>query len=134
MPLFFAYGAALSRKYVTERCPECKPNVSATLSGFQLVFTGWSRVFHGATASLKPMRGARVKGGIYEVPDSALKKLDTAESFPGQTVKQNIVVNTETGESISCFTYVPAHPAEESKPAPEYLTLMQQGYRDWDLI
>ena len=134
MPLFFAYGAALSRKYMAERCPECKPKVSATVSGYQLVFTGWSRVSHGGTASLKPMRGTRVKGGVYEVPDSALKKLDVAEGFPGQNIKQNVTVNTETGESLACFTYVPAHPTDESKPAPEYLTLLQQGYRDWGLI
>ncbi len=134
MPLFFAYGAALSRKYMAERCPECKPKVSATLSGYQLVFTGWSRVSHGGTASLKPMRGTRVKGGVYEVPDSALKKLDVVEGFPGKNIKQNVTVNTETGESLACFTYVPAHPTDESKPAPEYLTLLQQGYRDWGLI
>jgi gamma-glutamylcyclotransferase (GGCT)/AIG2-like uncharacterized protein YtfP len=132
--LFFAYGAALSRKYMAGRCPECRPTVSATLSQFQLVFTGWSRTSHGGTAALKSLRGAHIKGGIYEVPDSALKKLDAAEGFPSQNVKQNVMVNTETGESLSCFTYVPAHPSDESKPAPEYLTLMQQGYRDWGLI
>ena len=134
MPLFFAFGAALSRKYMAERCPECKPKVSATLAHFQLVFTGWSRVSHGGTAALKPLRGARVKGGVYEVPDAALKKLDVAEGFPGQNIKQTVMVNTETGESLTCFTYVPAHPTEETKPAPEYLTLLQQGYRDWGLI
>jgi gamma-glutamylcyclotransferase len=134
MPLYFAYGAALSRKYMTERCPECKPKVSATLAHFQLVFTGWSRVSHGGTAALKPFRGARVKGGVYEVPDGALKKLDVAEGFPGQNTKQTVMVNTETGESLTCFTYVPAHPAEETKPAPEYLAHLQQGYRDWGLI
>jgi gamma-glutamylcyclotransferase len=134
MPLFFAYGAALSRKYMAERCPECKPKVSATLAHFQLVFTGWSRVSHGGTAALKPLRGARVKGGVYEVPDAALKKLDVAEGFPGQNIKQTVMVNTEPGESLTCFTYVPAHPTEETKPAPEYLTLLQQGYRDWGLI
>ena len=134
MSLFFAYGAALSRKYMAERCPQCKPKVSATLSQYQLVFTGWSRASHGGTAALKPLRGARVKGGVYDVPDIALKKLDTAEGFPAQNTKLNIIVNTETGESLSCFTYVPAHPAEESKPAPEYLVLLQQGYRDWGLI
>ena len=134
MPLFFAYGAALSRKYLAGRCPECRPTVSATLPHYQLVFTGWSRTSHGGTAALKPLRGARVKGGIYDVPDAALKKLDVSEGFPGQNVKQTVTVITETSESLTCFTYVPAHPAEESKPAPEYLALLQQGYRDWGLI
>jgi gamma-glutamylcyclotransferase (GGCT)/AIG2-like uncharacterized protein YtfP len=134
MSLFFAYGAALSRKYTAERCPECKAKVTATLSHYQLVFTGWSRVFRGGTASLKPLRGAHVRGGIYEVPDAALKKLDIAEGFPAQNSKIQVQVNGESGESFACFTYVPAHQAEESKPAPEYLTLLQQGYRDWALI
>ena len=134
MPLFFAYGAALSRKYMAERCPECRPKVSATLAHYQLVFTGWSRIFRGGTASIKPLRGSRVKGGVYDVPDTALKKLDIAEGFPAQNVKQNVMVNIESGESLSCFTYVPAHQAEESRPAQEYLTHLQQGYRDWGLV
>lgn len=132
--MFFAYGAALSRQYMTERCPGCKPKVSATLSQYQLIFTGWSRAFHGAVASLKPLRGSRVKGGIYEVPEACLKKLDAAEGFPSQNVKMNVLVNAETGEPFSCFTYVPAHQAAEGKPAPEYLALLQQGYRDWGLV
>ena len=132
MTLFFAYGVALSRKYMSERCPECQPKVSATLSHYQLVFTGWSRVFRGGTASLKPLRGARVNGGVYDVPDAALKKLDAAEGFPAQYVKQNVMVNTESGTSLTCFTYVLSHQAEENKPAPEYLTLLQQGYPTGD--
>ncbi|KTB47594.1 gamma-glutamylcyclotransferase family protein [Dehalogenimonas alkenigignens] len=132
--LFFAYGAALSRRYMAERCPGCKPKVSAALPHYQLSFTGWSRVFRGGTASLKPLRGSQVKGGIYEVPEAWLKKLDAAEGFPAQNAKINLVVNTETGESISCFTYVPAHQTAESKPAPEYLAILQQGYRDWGLV
>ncbi|MEN8615149.1 gamma-glutamylcyclotransferase family protein [Dehalogenimonas sp. THU2] len=134
MPLYFAYGASLNRKLMAERCPQCRPKVSATLAHYQLVFTGWSRVFRGATASLKPMRGAHVRGGVYDVPDTALKRLDIAEGFPAQYVKQNVMVNTESGESLSCFTYVPAHQADEGKPAPEYLSLLQQGYRDWGLV
>ena len=119
---------------MAERCAGCQPKVSATLSNTQLVFTGWSRVFHGATASLKPFRGAHVRGGVYEVPDAELKKLDAAEGFPAQYIKQNVTVNTETGESLTCFTYAPAHQSAEGKPAPEYLALLQQGYREWGLV
>ncbi|MGI2335978.1 MAG: gamma-glutamylcyclotransferase family protein [Dehalogenimonas sp.] len=134
MPLFFAYGAALSRKHMAGQCPGCKAKVSATLSQYQLVFTGWSRVYRGATASLRPLRGAHVNGGVYDVPETALKRLDIAESFPTQNTKINVVVNTESGESLNCFTYVPKHQAAEGKPAPEYLAILQQGYRDWGLI
>jgi len=134
MPLFFAYGAALDRAYTAQRCPECRPKASAALSHYELVFTSWSRIYRGGTASLRPLRGARVRGGVYDVPESALKKLDAAEGFPAQNAKMNVIVNTETGESLSCFTYVPAHQAEESKPAPEYLALLQRGYRDWGLV
>ncbi|TFG47111.1 MAG: gamma-glutamylcyclotransferase [Dehalococcoidia bacterium] len=134
MSLYFAYGAALDRKHLARQCPECSPKVSATLSHHQLVFTGWSRVYRGATASLRPLRGAHVKGGVYDVPDSAIKKLNIAENFPTQNTKINILVNTESGESLNCFTYVPMHQAAEGKPAPEYLALLQQGYRDWGLI
>lgn len=134
MALFFAYGASLNRRQMARQCPACRPTVSAELVHYQLVFTGWSRVYRGATASLRPLRGARVKGGIYEVPETALKKLDAAELSPAQTVKLNVTVYTEDGRSVECFTYVPAHQSAEGQPAPEYLALIQQGYRDWGLI
>ncbi|ADJ26689.1 conserved hypothetical protein [Dehalogenimonas lykanthroporepellens BL-DC-9] len=134
MALFFAYGAALNRRQTTRQCPACRPKVTAELPHYQIVFTGWSRVYRGATASLRPFRGARVKGGVYEVPETALKKLDAAESFPAQSVKMNVTVFTEAGEQLECFTYVPAHQSAEGKPAPEYLALIQQGYRDWGLV
>lgn len=134
MSLFFAYGTSLNRQYMARHCPQCKPKVSATLAHYQLVFSGWSRIYRCATTSLRPLRGAHVKGGVYEVPDSALNKLDKVENYPTQNTKINIIVHTETGESLSCFTYVPVHQADEGKPAAEYLKLLQQGYRDWALV
>lgn len=131
---YFAYGSNLNRQQMKERCPESQPKLSATLHHYRLIFAGWSRQWRGGTASIKPMRGERLPGGIYEITESDLKRLDRYEGCPESHDRIKVIVNTDTGEAIEAFTYVRTRQAEETKPAPEYLKIIQQGYRDWGLI
>ena len=66
---YFAYGSNLSKKQMSERCPDSKPMFIATLPNHQMVFAGWSRKWRGGVASLKTFRGAKVPGAIYEVTE-----------------------------------------------------------------
>ncbi len=115
-----------------ERCPEAKPRFTATLHHFKLVFCGWSRQWRGGVASIKPFRGERIDGGVYEVSESCLKRLDNFEG-PSYT-RQNIKVNTELDGLIEAVTYVKTRELEETKPSAEYLAIIQQGYRDWGIV
>ena len=38
------------------------------------------------------------------------------------------------GEPVEALTYLRHNPGDAARPSPEYLTLIQQGYKDWRLI
>jgi len=131
---YFAYGSNLNKKQMLERCPESKPMFIATLHNYKLVFTGWSRQWRGGVASIKPFRGERVIGAIYEISDRDLRRLDSYEGYPGNYNRLNITVFDEDGEPIKAITYVKSGQLEETQPSKEYLSLTQQGYRDWGIV
>jgi gamma-glutamylcyclotransferase (GGCT)/AIG2-like uncharacterized protein YtfP len=131
---YFAYGSNLNRKQMLERCPDSKPMFIAILHNYKLVFVGWSRQWRGGVASIKPFRGERVFGAIYTLSDRDLRRLDNYEGCPGNYNRLNITVFDEDGEPIKAITYVKSEQLEETQPSKEYLSLIQQGYRDWRIV
>lgn len=130
---YFAYGSNLSRKQMGERCPGGKPKFGVVLPNYKLIFTGWSRVWKGGTASIKPFRGEKVKGAVYELSENDFKKLDKYEDYPVSYDHLNVIVWTEDGDQMEAVTYIKKVQFPETKPSPEYLAVVQQGYRDWDI-
>ena len=128
---YFAYGSNLNRKQMLERCPDSKPMFVATLHNYKLVFVGWSRQWRGGVASIKPLRGERVLGAIYEGSEECLRRLDKYESSYNRL---NVTVFDEDGEPIGAITYIKAVQSEETQPSKEYLAIIQQGYRDWRIV
>ena len=131
---YFAYGTNLNRKQMLERCPDSKPKLTATLHNYKLVFVGWSRQWRGGVVSIKPFRGERVIGAIYEISERDFRRLDKYEGYPNAYDRLNVKVTSEDGKLIEAITYVKAGQAEETQPSPEYLSIIQQGYRDWGII
>jgi gamma-glutamylcyclotransferase len=130
---YFAYGTNLSKKQMKERCPDAKPKFTAVLPNYQLIFTGWSRILKGATASIKPMRGQRVLGAVWDISENDSRRLDRYEDYPGIYNRINVMVIKEDGTSQQAFTYIKRVQGEEGKPSPEYLTAIKQGYVDWGI-
>ena len=128
---YFAYGDNLSKKQMQTRCPDSQPKFTATLPNFKLVFTGWSREWRGGKASIKSFRGDKVRGAIYEVTDTCLRKLDKYEA--GYT-RLNVTVYDEDNEPHQAITYIKSGQLEESVPSKEYGAVIRQGYQDWGLI
>jgi len=127
---YFAYASNLSRKQMLERCPGSKPCFVATLPNYRLVFAGWSRQWRGGYGALKSFRGGRVLGAVYEIPEIGLNRLDKYE--PGYK-RLKVTVFTEGGEPVEAITYIKSGQLEETSPSKEYLAVIQQGYRDWEL-
>ena len=128
---YFAYGSNLNKKQMLERCPDSKPMFVATLRNYKLVFVGWSRKWRGGVASIKPFRGERVLGGVYEVSEGCLRRLDEYEASYNRL---KVMVFDEDGEPAEAITYIKSEQSEETQPSTGYLSLIQQGYRDWGLI
>ena len=128
---YFAYGSNLNKKQMMERCPDSKPMFTANLPNYKLVFVGWSRQWRGGVASIKPFRGDRVRGAIYEVPEQCLRRLDRYE---GDYKRFKVTTFGEDSEPIEAITYIKAGQLEETLPSKEYLAVIQQGLRDWRLF
>ena len=113
-----------------ERCPDSQPKFSAVLPNYKLAFTGWSRSWRGGVASIKPFRGERVRGAIYEVTEACLKRLDKYEVG---YQRFNVTVFDEDNEPVPAITYIKSGQLEESLPSKEYAAVIRQGYRDWGI-
>ena len=128
---YFAYASNLNRQQMQQRSPGSKPLFKATLPNYQLVFSGYSRLLHGAKATIQVNRGGKVLGGVYEVPEQEMKKLDGYETGYDRL---NVNVYDEDGEQHEAVTYIKSGRSEEAKPSAEYLAVIQQGYKDWRMI
>jgi len=131
---YFAYGSNLNQRQMLERCPDSEPMFTASLPNYKLVFVGWSRQWRGGVVSIRPFRGEKVLGAIYEVSDRDLRRLDNYEGYPNNYTRLNVTVFDEGGEPIKAITYIKSGQSEEAQPSKEYLALIQQGYRDWEII
>ncbi len=130
---YFAYGTNLIKKQMAERCPESKPKFSAVLPNYKLIFTGWSRQLKGGTASVKPFKGEKVKGAVYEISESDLRKLDKFQDYPVTYNRLNVTVWTEDGDPAPAVTYIKNEQSPETQPSLELLVAIRQGYRDWEI-
>ena len=119
---------------MAERAPDSKPKFIATLPNYKLIFTGWSRQQQGGVASIKPFRGEKVVGAVYEISDRDLRLLDKCEGYPAIYNHLNVTVWTETGDAVEAITYIKVEQSEETRPSREYLAAIQQGYRDWEIV
>ncbi|MFC1908195.1 gamma-glutamylcyclotransferase family protein [Chloroflexota bacterium] len=131
---YFAYGSNLSRRQMAERCPNAQPKFTATLPNYKLIFTGWLRKWHGGVASIKPFQGEKVVGAVYEIYERDLGLLDKHEGYPATYNRLNKMVVTEDGDRLETITYIKQEQSEETRPSLEYLTLIQQGYKDWGIV
>ncbi len=130
---YFAYASNLNRKQMAERAPESKPKFIATLPNFKLTFTAQPGR-QGGVASIAPHRGEKVIGAVYEISERDLRRLDRCEGYPTVYDRRKVIVWTETNEPIEAVTYIKIDQSRELPPSPEYLALIQQGYRDWQIV
>jgi gamma-glutamylcyclotransferase (GGCT)/AIG2-like uncharacterized protein YtfP len=131
---YFAYGSNLNKAQMRERCPACKPRFPVTLPNYRIAFVGWSRIRHGAVATIRPARGDKVRGAVYDVSEADLHLLDKAEGYPQTYDRIKVTVFDEDGTPYEAMTYVRVGQAEEAPPSEEYRKVIQQGYRDWGLV
>ena len=131
---YFAYASNLSRRQMSERCPDCQPKFIATLPNHKLIFSGWSRKWRGGTATIRPFQGEKVIGAVYEISDRCLRSLDKHEGYPTIYNRVNKMVIAEDGERIEAITYIMREQSEEIKPSLEYVAVIQQGYKDWGIV
>jgi gamma-glutamylcyclotransferase len=128
---YFAYASNLNKKQMKERCPDGKPLFTAVLPNYKLVFGGWSLQWRGGKANIRIFRGEKVLGAIYEVTEQCQRRLDNFESGY-KRIRVNVF--DEDGTPAEAETYIITGQNEETSPSREYLSVIQQGYRDWGIV
>jgi gamma-glutamylcyclotransferase (GGCT)/AIG2-like uncharacterized protein YtfP len=131
---YFAFASNLSRQQMAERAPGARIGQAAVLPNYKLVFSGWSRAWRGGTASIQASPGDKVMGGLYEVTEQEMARLDKYEGCPGEYKHTTVTVFPDPGGPVSAVTFIRARQLEESRPSAEYLARIREGYRDWGLI
>ena len=131
---YFAYASNLNKKQMQERASDSKPMYVATLPNYKLVFAGWSRQWRSGSATIMLSRGDKVLGALYEVSERDLRRLDSYEDCPRSYNRINVTVFDEDGNAVGAVTYIKAGRLEVTQPSKEYLAVIQQGYRDWELF
>jgi gamma-glutamylcyclotransferase len=131
---YFAYASSLSLKQMKKRCPDSQPRFTATLPNYRIVFTGWSRTWRGGVATIRRSTGDKVIGAIYEISKRDLALLDNYEGYPTVCDRLNVKVITGEDDFVEAMTYISLKPPEETTPSPQYLALIQQGYKDWGIL
>jgi gamma-glutamylcyclotransferase (GGCT)/AIG2-like uncharacterized protein YtfP len=117
---------------MSQRAPESKPKCIATLPNFKLVFAASQNLGYGV-ATIRPFKGEKVIGAVYEISDKDLKLLDRYEGYPTTYDRRKVIVFTETNDPVEAITYIKNDQSHLAPPAKEYLEIMRQGYRDWQI-
>jgi gamma-glutamylcyclotransferase len=130
---YFAYASNLNRNQMAKRAPDSKPRFITTLPNFKLTFTARSGR-QGGVASITPHSGEKVIGAVYEISERDLKRLDGYEGYPTVYDRRKVTVWTETNEPIEAITYIKMDQSREITPSSDYLDIIRQGYRDWQIV
>lgn len=73
-------------------------------------------------------------GGVYEISERCLRSLDGQEGYPAIYDRINVSVATKDSGLVQAVTYIKREQSEETAPAEEYLVVIRQGYKDWQLV
>ncbi len=130
---YFAYGTNLNKVQMKKICPGAKPKFQAVLPNYRLTFSGWSRELKSSTVNIIPFRGERVMGGVWDVPEAEMQKLDRFEDYPMTYDHINVLCISDMEQATKVMAYIKRRQAEFSKPSAEYLTIIRQGYTDWGI-
>jgi len=131
---YFAYGSNLSKKQMTKRCPDSKPISVASLTDHKVIFTGYSIKWDGGVATVIPSQGDTAMGAIYDVSQVDLDSLDKSEGYHNKVYDRKIFHLTDSmGNILDAIAYYKLGQMIETTPSKQYLTVIQEGYRDWGI-
>ena len=72
--------------------------------------------------------------GLETKPDNKPRDRETLDRYEALYNRLNVTVFNEDNEPVDAVTYIQSGQPEESKPSPEYISVIQQGYKDWRIV
>lgn len=126
---YFAYGSNLLRERIILKNPSAKFVGIGCLSGYGLVFRGFSDRWNGAVASVEPINSEAVYGVVWHLDDADIVSLDAQESVPiyYSPIEVHVSLTHEnSGKILQCRTYA-TNIKENGLPSPYYLDIILRG-------
>jgi hypothetical protein len=128
--IYFAYGSNLDEDQMRTRCPGASRGRFAVLRGYALAFTGRSRTWGGAVATVVRAPDHSVRGLLWSLSIEDLALLDGFEGHPRVYQRVERVVIADDGARRRVHLYlVPKTRLSLGAPSTEYLELIRRAYR-----
>ena len=129
MRYYFAYGSNMNLDQMAHRCPDAEVVGRAVLKDYRLVFRG-NRNGNGV-ASVVPDPGKEVQGLLWKITSRCEQSLDFYEGYPRLYGKEEINVQTKTGEVAKVAVYIMNEPyqSQPALPSDYYLQGILDGCR-----
>ncbi len=131
LPPYFAYGSNMASSQMAARCPGATLLGVARLPDYRLAFDAWSDRRGGLVADALPAPGRDLWGVLWDVNDAHAAALDRYEGVArGQYRRENVSVQTATGEPVEAFAYIICDPGEEGPTTEGYRDILLEGARE----
>ncbi len=116
---YFAYGSNLSVRQMADRCPDAVNPRPATLADHDWLIN------ERGVATIEAFTGSQVHGIVWDVSDTDLDTLDSAEGVPVRYRRDRMTVDTPTGPT-DVWVYID-HRVDPGAPRPGYLERVIDG-------
>lgn len=131
--LYFAYGSCMCPDELSRDVSVYTVVGAATVRGFRLGFTRFSRNRKGGVADLVPDIDSETEGVLYRLPRAMLPALDEREGAPDHYRRDFIAVRTVDGklhDRVLTYVVVRKEPGE-LVPHPDYAQALLNGARTY---
>jgi gamma-glutamylcyclotransferase (GGCT)/AIG2-like uncharacterized protein YtfP len=130
-PLLFAYGSTMAGAEMDEWCPDHRFLGPARLPDHRLELRRRSIRWRGGAADIVHTPGEALWGALYEVPATALARLDVREGAGFAYRRRGVEVLLHGREPRDAVAYEVIEKEPNEVPAtPEYVALVLAGARE----
>lgn len=130
---YFAYTASIAPDRLTDVAPGAEFAYIAHLPEWRLVFPYQNGQWDGALPSAQPEPGNTVWGAVFEVTKADLSSLDNVETAEGRAMTE-VEIMDRHGRRHDVVTHLAQeNGGTKARPSVDYLHLMLQGGRHWQL-
>lgn len=130
--LYFAYGSNMNERQMRSRVPGSRVVGTGHLLGHEFVFSGYSQTWGGSVANVKPCRGSKVFGVLYELPSGGLDALDRFEGYPLAYQRKSAVIARIPRGSARAVLYYKKDTRPLGPPSNAYVSLISRALKEHD--
>lgn len=133
MIYYFAYGSNLRHKLMLEKCSDSQYLRRVKLDGYKFQYDGYSKSRNGAVGNVVESESDIVWGGLWEISENDLKKLDRQEGYFTRIYdRKEVDVFDNDGEKYIAMTYFRTG-KKTGKPSRDYVDMILDGARECGL-